>query len=101
MPIPVSALRLLFTLLVGASLLCACGKESNASLVADAKAKLAAGDVTSAMIQFKNAVEEDEKNPRHGLNWAISTWMRVIRQGRIRSSGAPVKRAILRARPIR
>ncbi len=52
----------LLALLLGASLLTACGKEDSATLVTDAKAKLAAGDYKAAMIQLKNAVAEDDKN---------------------------------------
>ncbi|NDP49013.1 MAG: tetratricopeptide repeat protein, partial [Sulfuriferula multivorans] len=62
MPILVSASRSLIVLLVSGGLLAACGKEDSASLVTEAKAKLAAGDVKSAMIHLKNAVAEDDKN---------------------------------------
>jgi putative PEP-CTERM system TPR-repeat lipoprotein len=54
--------RLLPALILGASLLAACGQKDSATLVTEARAKLAAGDYKSAMIQLKNAVAEDEKN---------------------------------------
>lgn len=54
--------RLLLAMLVSASLLTACSGEDSASLVKDAKSKLAAGDYKAAMIQLKNAVAEDDKN---------------------------------------
>lgn len=57
-PVP----RLLLTLIVGAGLLTACGGESSAALVGEARAKLAAGDYKAALIQLKNAVAKDEKN---------------------------------------
>lgn len=58
----VSASRLLIGLLLGAVLLSACGKQDSASLVAEARARLAAGDTQAALIQLKNAVAEDGKN---------------------------------------
>ena len=54
--------RLLLALVLGAGLLNACGREDSASLVADASTTLAAGDYKTAMIQLKNALEQDEKN---------------------------------------
>ena len=63
MPIPVLVPRLLLTLILSGSLLTACGKkDDSATLVTEARSKLAAGDVKAAMIQLKNAVAEDEKN---------------------------------------
>jgi putative PEP-CTERM system TPR-repeat lipoprotein len=61
---PPSALPLqrFLALLLGTCLLTACGGEDSATLVTDAKAKLAAGDHKAAMIQLKNAVAEDDKN---------------------------------------
>lgn len=58
----VSVSRLLTSLLLGISLLGACGKQDSAALVTEAKARLAAGDTQAAMIQLKNAVAEDGKN---------------------------------------
>ncbi len=58
----VTASQQLLTLLLSACLLTACGGEDSATLVTDAKAKLAAGDYKAAMIQLKNAVAEDDKN---------------------------------------
>jgi len=63
MSTPVSAPRLLLALILGTNLLAACGAEDSTTLVADARMKLAAGDYKTAMIQLKNAVAEDEKNP--------------------------------------
>jgi len=48
--------------MLGACLLAACGGEDSATLVAEARTKLAAGDYKTAMIQLKNAVAKDEKN---------------------------------------
>ncbi len=62
MPTPVRAPRLLLALLLGTSLLSACGGEDSATLVTEARAKLATGDYKAAMIQLKNAVAKDEKN---------------------------------------
>ena len=62
MPSSRTASQLLLALLVSASLLTACSGEDSASLVKDAKSKLAAGDYKAAMIQLKNAVAEDDKN---------------------------------------
>ena len=62
MPTSVPEVRLLLALILGASLLVACGQKDSATLVSEARAKLAAGDYKSAMIQLKNAVAEDEKN---------------------------------------
>lgn len=62
MSLPVSASRLLTSLLMGISLLSACGKQDSAGLVTEAKARLAAGDTQAAIIQLKNAVAEDGKN---------------------------------------
>lgn len=57
-----SVLRLLPALIVGISLLTACSGKDSATLVTEARAKLAAGDYKAAMIQLKNAVAKDEKN---------------------------------------
>ncbi len=59
---PLHAPRLLPALLLGACLLTACGREDSATLVTEARTKLAAGDYKAAMIQLKNAVAKDEKN---------------------------------------
>ncbi|MDP3126330.1 MAG: PEP-CTERM system TPR-repeat protein PrsT [Thiobacillus sp.] len=56
------ASRLLLTLILSAGLLTACGGEDSATLVKEAKTKLAAGEFKAAMIQLKNAIEQDEKN---------------------------------------
>lgn len=53
---------LLLALVLGASLLTACGGEDSATLVKNAKTRLAAGEYKAAMIQLKNAIEQDEKN---------------------------------------
>ncbi len=63
MPTFVLVARLLPALILGASLLTACSAEDSTALVTDARAKLAAGDYKAAMIQLKNAVAEDDKNP--------------------------------------
>ena len=62
MPRPFRVSRLPLALLLGASLLTACGGEDSAKLVAEARAKLATGDYKAAMIQLKNAVAKDDKN---------------------------------------
>ena len=54
--------RLLLALILGASLLTACGKEDSAALLAEARKMIAAGDYKAATIQLKNAVAEDENN---------------------------------------
>lgn len=53
--------RLLFLALC-INLLSACDTTDSSALVADAKAKLAAGDYQAALIQLKNAAAQDEKN---------------------------------------
>lgn len=62
MPLAPAASRLLLTLVLGASLLTACGAENSATLLAEAKARVAAGDYKAAMIQLKNVLAEDEHN---------------------------------------
>ncbi len=62
MPTPVRVPRLLSVLLLSLGLLSACGGEDSAALVREAKAKVAAGDYKTAMIQLKNAVAEDDQN---------------------------------------
>ncbi|MBZ0068261.1 MAG: PEP-CTERM system TPR-repeat protein PrsT [Thiobacillus sp.] len=62
MPSSALPLQRLLALLLGTCLLTACGGEDSATLVTDARAKLAAGDYKAAMIQLKNAVAEDDKN---------------------------------------
>ena len=59
---PRPAARLLPVLILGASLLTACSEKSSATLVADAKAKLAAGDYKTAMIPLKNALAAEKNN---------------------------------------
>ncbi|MDP2031692.1 MAG: PEP-CTERM system TPR-repeat protein PrsT [Thiobacillus sp.] len=59
---PSLASRLLLALLLGASLLTACGGEDSATLVKEAKIKIAAGEIKAATIQLKNAIAQDEKN---------------------------------------
>lgn len=56
------ASRLLLSLVLSASLLTACGGEDSATLVKEAQTQLAAGEFKAAMIQLKNAIEQDEKN---------------------------------------
>ncbi|MDZ7594144.1 MAG: XrtA/PEP-CTERM system TPR-repeat protein PrsT [Thiobacillus sp.] len=63
MPTFLPARRLLPVLILGASLLTACGGQDSATLVSDARAMAAAGDYKAAIIQLKNAVAEDDKNP--------------------------------------
>ncbi|MBU1396496.1 MAG: PEP-CTERM system TPR-repeat protein PrsT [Gammaproteobacteria bacterium] len=63
MPTFVPVPRLLSVLIFGASLLTACGGEDSATLVTEARAMVAAGDYKAAIIQLKNAVAEDNKNP--------------------------------------
>ena len=63
MPTFVLVPRLLAALILGAGLLTACGAEDSAALVTEARAMIAAGDYKAAMIQLKNAVAEDDKNP--------------------------------------
>ncbi len=58
----VPAPRLLLALILGVTLLNACDKETPASLVAEARSMLAAGNYKAAMIQLKNALDKDEKN---------------------------------------
>jgi Tfp pilus assembly protein PilF len=58
----VSKFRLLLALMLGTSLLAACGQKDSAALVTEARAKFAAGDYKSAMIELKNAVAQDERN---------------------------------------
>ncbi|PKO73954.1 MAG: PEP-CTERM system TPR-repeat protein PrsT [Betaproteobacteria bacterium HGW-Betaproteobacteria-17] len=57
------ARRLLPVLMLGASLLTACGGQDSTTLVGEAQALAAAGDYKAAIIQLKNAVAEDDKNP--------------------------------------
>lgn len=59
---PVLSRKLLFNLILCAGLLTACGGEDSATLLANAQAKLAAGDHKTAMIQLKNAVAKDPNN---------------------------------------
>ncbi|MDO9219419.1 MAG: PEP-CTERM system TPR-repeat protein PrsT, partial [Thiobacillus sp.] len=47
---------------MSASLLTACGGEDSATLVKEAQTQLAAGEFKAAMIQLKNAIEQDENN---------------------------------------
>lgn len=62
MPSRLPASRLLLALILGTSLLTACGGEDSATLVKEAKTKLAAGEFKAALIQLKNAIEQDENN---------------------------------------
>ena len=63
MPAFVPVSRLLPVLILGAGLLTACGGQDSATLVTEARAMAAAGDYKAAIIQLKNAVAEDDKNP--------------------------------------
>ncbi|MDP1929316.1 MAG: PEP-CTERM system TPR-repeat protein PrsT [Thiobacillus sp.] len=56
------ASRLLPALVLSTSLLTACGGEDSATLVKEAQTQLAAGEFKAAMIQLKNAIEQDENN---------------------------------------
>ena len=56
MPSSFPAPRLLPALMLGVCLLTACSGEDSATLVKEARAKLATGDYKAAMIQLKNAV---------------------------------------------
>jgi putative PEP-CTERM system TPR-repeat lipoprotein len=62
MPSSFPAPRLLPALMLGVCLLTACSGEDSATLVKEARAKLATGDYKAAMIQLKNAVAKDDKN---------------------------------------
>ena len=62
MPLFLPASRLLLILTLGASLLTACGGEDSATLLKEAKTKIAAGELKAASIQLKNAIAEDENN---------------------------------------
>jgi putative PEP-CTERM system TPR-repeat lipoprotein len=62
MPSFLPASRLLLALTLGASLLTACGGEDSATLLKDAKTKIAAGELKAATIQLKNAIEQDDNN---------------------------------------
>jgi putative PEP-CTERM system TPR-repeat lipoprotein len=62
MSVAVPAPRLLLTLILGASLLTACGANDSAALLTEARAMAAAGDYRAAVIQLKNALAEDENN---------------------------------------
>jgi len=62
MSIAVPAPRLLLTLILGASLLTACGANDSTALLTEARAMVAAGDYKAAVIQLKNALAEDENN---------------------------------------
>lgn len=59
---PVPAPRLLSALILGLALLNGCGQKDSASLVAEARTLLAAGDERGAMIQLKNALDQDAGN---------------------------------------
>lgn len=59
-PLPLP--RLLLAMILGVSLLNGCGEKDAASLLTEARAMLAAGDERGAMIQLKNAVEQDGQN---------------------------------------
>ncbi|WP_310446489.1 XrtA/PEP-CTERM system TPR-repeat protein PrsT [Thiobacillus sp.] len=62
MPPSPPASRLLLALILGASLLTACGGEDSATLVKEAQLKIAAGDIKAATIQLKNAIDQDDNN---------------------------------------
>jgi len=62
MSVAVPASRLLLTLVLGASLLTACGREDSTALLSEARAMVTAGDYKAAVIQLKNALAEDENN---------------------------------------
>lgn len=58
----VPASRLLLALILGATLLTACGANDSATLLSEARAMIAAGDYKAATIQLKNALTQDENN---------------------------------------
>jgi putative PEP-CTERM system TPR-repeat lipoprotein len=62
MPPQHPASRLLVSLILGASLLTACGGEDSATLVKEAKTSIEAGKLKAATIQLKNAIAKDENN---------------------------------------
>ncbi len=57
-----TASRLLLALILGSSLLTACGEKDSATLLKEAKASIAAGEFKTATIQLKNAIDQDETN---------------------------------------
>lgn len=59
---PFTPPRLLLAMILGLSLLTGCDRKDPASLVAEARTLLAAGDERGAMIQLKNALEQDGQN---------------------------------------
>ncbi|MBW8458361.1 MAG: hypothetical protein K0M58_07965 [Thiobacillus sp.] len=85
MPIVLPARRLPPILILGASLLTACGGQDSATLVAEARAMAAAGDYKVAIIQLKNAVAEDDKNHEvrnlYALRLLAATQLRLGRPG--------------------
>jgi putative PEP-CTERM system TPR-repeat lipoprotein len=62
MPTPALAPRLLLALILGSSLLTACGGDDSATLMTEARAMIAAGDNKAATIQLKNVLAKDENN---------------------------------------
>jgi putative PEP-CTERM system TPR-repeat lipoprotein len=62
MSIAVPAPRLLCALILGTSLLTACGGGDSTALLTEARASAAAGDYKAAIIQLKNALARDENN---------------------------------------
>jgi hypothetical protein len=65
---PVPAPRLLLALILGVTLLNACGKEDPASLVAEARSMLATGNYKGAMIQLKTPWIRMKQTPRRATN---------------------------------
>jgi putative PEP-CTERM system TPR-repeat lipoprotein len=89
MTTPVPAARLLPALILGASLLAACGGDSSEMLVNQARASLAAGDTRAAIIQLKNAIGKDEKNPE--ARFLLGTLQ--LQQGEFASAEKEFRRA--------
>lgn len=62
-PTPAFPIRLLYALVLSASL-AACGAESSEALLEKAQQSLNSGDRKTAIIQLKSAIQEDEKNAK-------------------------------------
>jgi len=84
-PVP----RLLPAMILGASLLTACGGESSEALVGQARSSIAAGDPRAAIIQLKNAIEKDETNPE--ARFLLGTLQ--LQQGEFESAEKELRRA--------
>ena len=89
MPIFTPVPRLLPALILGASLLSACGGESSEALVGQARASIAAGDSRAAIIQLKSAIGKDETNPE--ARFLLGTLQ--LQQGELESAEKELRRA--------